>query len=103
MENEKENLINVEKENDIEENLINLYMLVDSLYEDGVYDMDTIYDYYDIIDEYGLRGFVGSVEECVEALNAALNLYRITNGIENIDGPKVHVCKDCGGYYTTAN
>lgn len=85
------------------EEIINIYMLVDSAYQDGYFDMDTVYDYYDIIVESGLHDFVGTIEECVNALNAALDLFRIKNGLPNGEGPKVHVCDNCGGYYITAN
>ena len=101
---EKEREKKEEKIEEIEEEeLINLYMLVDAAYRDEYFDMDTVYEYYDIIMESGLHDFVGTIEECVDALNAALDLYRSKNGRPNGEGAKVHICDNCGGYYITAN
>lgn len=92
-----------EQTQELEDESMNLYMLIDMACLDGFMDIDSVYDFYDIVDKYNLRGFVGSLSECVEALNSALTLFRIENFVPIDGGIRFHVCNKCGGYYVTAN
>ena len=108
----KNNKNNEEIKNEIENNeetegeeteLVNLYMLVNAIYLDGFISMPDVYTFYDVIEEEGLYDFIGTLEECANAFNAAIALNDIKYGIPDGTGFKVNICPDCGGYYLTAN
>ncbi|MBO6262092.1 MAG: hypothetical protein J6N95_05740 [Bacilli bacterium] len=78
----KKNKTNKPITEDLEEDLLTLYMVVDMAYLDGaIPTIDDVRIHYDIIDEAGMMRFVGTMEECCEAMNAATELYQMRHGI----------------------
>lgn len=64
------------------EELFTLFMLIDKGYENGtIPNIEYVLEHYDIINEAGLTYFVGTLDECCDAMNKATELHRIKHKI----------------------